>query len=101
MDGVPFIRLGEMPTYIFLCVKAEKISQPGQIPLLIRRLCFVLFCRFQAMVAMDLEGKIRRPRTEFDDEGVRYEHRFAPLGHVYTPPLVPYMQFKEMTRVIT
>jgi len=53
------------------------------------------------MVAMDLEGKIRRPRTEFDDEGVRYEHRFAPLGHVSTPPLVPYMQFKEMTRVIT
>lgn len=51
------------------------------------------------MVAMDLEGKIRHPRTEFDDERVRYEHRFAPLGHVSTPPLVPYSQFKEMTRV--
>ena len=54
---------------------------------------------FQAMVAMDLEGKIRRPRTEFDDERVRYEHRFAPLGQVSTPPLVPYVQFKEMTKV--
>lgn len=53
---------------------------------------------FQAMVAMDLEGKIRRPRTEFDDERVRYEHRFAPLGQVSTPPLVPYVQFKEMTK---
>ena len=53
----------------------------------------------QAMVAMDLEGKIRRPRTEFDDERVRYEHRFAPLGQVSTPPLVPYVQFKEMTKV--
>ena len=51
-------------------------------------------------MAMDLEGKIRRPRTEFDDERIRYEHRFAPLGQVSTPPLVPYMQFKEMTRVI-
>lgn len=54
---------------------------------------------FQAMVAMDLEGKIRRPRTEFDDERVRYEHRFAALGQVSTPPLVPYVQFKEMTKV--
>ena len=53
------------------------------------------------MVAMDLEGKIRRPRTAFDDERVRYEHRFAPLGQVSTPPLVPYVQFKEMTKVIT
>lgn len=53
------------------------------------------------MVAMDLEGKIRRPRTEFDDERVRYEHRFAPLGQVSTPPLVPYVQFKEMTKVKT
>ena len=52
------------------------------------------------MVAMDLEGKIRHPTTEFDDERVRYEHRFAPLGHVSTPPLIPYAQFKEMTRVI-
>jgi len=51
------------------------------------------------MVAMDLEGKIRRPRTEFDDERVRYEHRFAALGQVSTPPLVPYVQFKEMTKV--
>lgn len=51
------------------------------------------------MMAMDLEGKIRRPRTEFDDERVRYEHRFAPLGQVLTPPLVPYIQFKEMTKV--
>ena len=51
-------------------------------------------------MAMDLEGKIRRPRTEFDDERVRYEHRFAPLGQVSTPPLVPYVQFKEMIKVI-
>lgn len=51
------------------------------------------------MVAMDLEGKIRRPRTEFDDERVRYEHRFAALGQVSTPPLVPYVQFKEMTKL--
>jgi len=54
---------------------------------------------FKAMVAMDLEGKIRRPRPEFDDERVRYEHRFAPLGQVSTPPLVPYLQFKEMTKL--
>jgi len=54
---------------------------------------------YKAMVAMDLEGKIRRPRPEFDDERVRYEHRFAPLGQVSTPPLVPYVQFKEMTKL--
>jgi len=48
---------------------------------------------------MDLEGKIRRPRPEFDNERVRYEHRFAPLAQVSTPPLVPYVQFKEMTKL--
>lgn len=68
----------------------------GKIPFSKCEYCCALF---QAMVAMDLEGKIRRPRTEFDDERVRYEHRFAALGQVSTPPLVPYVQFKEMTKV--
>lgn len=52
----------------------------------------LLFC--QTMVALDMDGKVRKPQFELDSEQVRYEHRFAPFNSVVTPPPVHYIQFK-------
>ncbi|CAH2102753.1 unnamed protein product [Euphydryas editha] len=52
---------------------------------------------FKALVAFKLQGKIRQPQSEFDNEAVRYKHRFAPLS-VLTPPQVHYLEFCEMTQ---
>ena len=53
----------------------------------------VSFC-VQTMVALDMDGKVRKPSFELDSEQVRYEHRFAPFNSVVTPPPVHYIQFK-------
>ena len=42
----------------------------------------------QTMVALDMDGKVRKPQFELDSEQVRYEHRFAPFNSVVTPPPV-------------
>ncbi|XP_059048022.1 N-alpha-acetyltransferase 35, NatC auxiliary subunit isoform X2 [Achroia grisella] len=52
---------------------------------------------YKALVAFKLQGKIRQPKSEFDNEAVRYKHRFAPLS-VITPPQVRYHEFCEMTQ---
>ncbi|XP_026319501.1 N-alpha-acetyltransferase 35, NatC auxiliary subunit isoform X2 [Hyposmocoma kahamanoa] len=52
---------------------------------------------YKALVAFKLQGKIRQPQSEFDNEAVRYKHRFAPLS-VLTPPQVHYHEFCEMTQ---
>ncbi|XP_076336394.1 N-alpha-acetyltransferase 35 isoform X2 [Tachypleus tridentatus] len=52
---------------------------------------------YKAVAGFNLEGKLKRPCQEFDNEQVRYEHRFAPFNSVLTPPPVQYAQFKEMT----
>lgn len=49
------------------------------------------------MKGFSLHGKLSNPRVKFDNERVRYEHRFAPFNSVLTPPSVPYTQFREMT----
>ncbi|XP_056448364.1 N-alpha-acetyltransferase 35, NatC auxiliary subunit-like [Gadus chalcogrammus] len=51
----------------------------------------------ETMVALDMDGKVRKPSFELDSEQVRYEHRFAPFNSVVTPPPVHYIQFKEMS----
>uniref|UniRef100_A0A674AAQ4 N-alpha-acetyltransferase 35, NatC auxiliary subunit n=1 Tax=Salmo trutta TaxID=8032 RepID=A0A674AAQ4_SALTR len=51
----------------------------------------------QTMIALDMDGKVRKPQFELDSEQVRYEHRFAPFNSVVTPPPVHYVQFKEMS----
>lgn len=48
------------------------------------------------MVALDMDGKVRKPQFELDSEQVRYEHRFAPFNSVVTPPPVHYIQFKVL-----
>ncbi|XP_068626946.1 N-alpha-acetyltransferase 35, NatC auxiliary subunit isoform X2 [Battus philenor] len=52
---------------------------------------------YKALVAFKLQGKIQQPESEFDNEAVRYKHRFAPLS-VLTPPQVLYHEFCEMTQ---
>ncbi|XP_028155763.1 N-alpha-acetyltransferase 35, NatC auxiliary subunit [Ostrinia furnacalis] len=52
---------------------------------------------YKALVAFKLQGKIRQPQSAFDNEAVRYKHRFAPLS-VLTPPQVHYHEFCEMTQ---
>lgn len=51
----------------------------------------------QTMVALDMDGKVRKPQFELDSEQVRYEHRFAPFNSVVTPPPVHYIQFKVLS----
>lgn len=51
------------------------------------------------MVALDMDGKVRRPQFELDSEQVRYEHRFAPFNSVVTPPPVHYIQFKVLEQM--
>lgn len=50
------------------------------------------------MIGFQLEGKIRTPKhAKFDNERVRYEHRFAAFSAVTVPPPFSYLEF-EMTR---
>lgn len=49
------------------------------------------------MIGFQLEDKIRSPYYEFDNEKVRYEHRFSAFNVLMTPPLVQYSEFYEMT----
>ncbi|KAK6630155.1 hypothetical protein RUM44_005709 [Polyplax serrata] len=51
---------------------------------------------YKAMVAFKLDSKIASVHPEFDNEQVRYEHRFAPFTNLITPPPVRYLEFKEM-----
>ncbi|CAG0878928.1 unnamed protein product [Darwinula stevensoni] len=52
---------------------------------------------YKMVVALGKDKKIREPCPEFNNEQVRYEHRFAAFGAVLTPPQVPYSQFRQMT----
>lgn len=49
------------------------------------------------MVGLREAGKVKLPIQEFDNEQVRYEHRFLPFSVVMTPPPVHYDQFLSMT----
>lgn len=52
---------------------------------------------YKAMVGLREAGKVRLPQQEFDDEKVRYHHRFLPFNVVVTPPPVNYNTFVTMT----
>jgi len=51
---------------------------------------------YKLMVAAKQEEKILIPNPQFDNEVVRYEHRFGAFANLLTPPLMPYTQFKEV-----
>ncbi|KAF2364702.1 NatC N(alpha)-terminal acetyltransferase Mak10 subunit [Trinorchestia longiramus] len=52
---------------------------------------------YKAMVGLREAGKVHLPQQEFDDESVRYQHRFSPFKVVVTPPPVSYHTFITMT----
>ncbi|CAH1153769.1 unnamed protein product [Phaedon cochleariae] len=52
---------------------------------------------YKALMGFRLEGKLTMPHPRFDNEQVRYEHRFAPFQNLLTPPPVVYAEFREMT----
>jgi hypothetical protein len=43
------------------------------------------------------DNRIPFPNTEFDNESVRYRHRFAPFVSIQTPSLVHYVQYKQLS----
>lgn len=45
---------------------------------------------FKLVVGLKKDGKISVPASKFDNESVRYEHRFAPFNNLLTPPSMPY-----------
>ncbi|XP_043223591.1 N-alpha-acetyltransferase 35, NatC auxiliary subunit-like [Amphibalanus amphitrite] len=48
-------------------------------------------------IGLQAEGRLQRPHAEFDNEQVRYEHRFWPFSAVVTPPPVQYGHYRHMT----
>ena len=50
---------------------------------------------YQAMRAFKLEDKVKEPSEDFNDEELRYQHRFRAFEVFTTPPLCYYRQFKE------
>lgn len=47
------------------------------------------------MAGFTKDNRIRQPLSVFDNEQVRFDHRFGPFYGLTTPPPVPYMQFNE------
>lgn len=50
---------------------------------------------YQAMKAFKVEDKIKEPHEEFNNEELRYNHRFNVFQTFNTPPMCQYIQFKE------
>lgn len=48
---------------------------------------------FKALVAFTQEQRIPQPLALFDNERVRFDHRFAPFAGITTLPPVPYEEF--------
>uniref|UniRef100_A0A0L8HPX5 Protein MAK10 homolog n=2 Tax=Octopus bimaculoides TaxID=37653 RepID=A0A0L8HPX5_OCTBM len=47
-------------------------------------------------MGFQLDGRMKKSKFEFDNEEIRYSHRFAPFVHFVTPPMVHYSRYKEM-----
>ena len=45
------------------------------------------------------DSRIPFPITEFDNESIRYRHRFAPFAPIQTPALVHYVQYKQISDI--
>lgn len=48
---------------------------------------------YKAMVAFGMDGRVQQPLSVFDNEKVRFEHRFAPFACNASLPPVPYEEF--------
>ncbi|XP_033634032.1 N-alpha-acetyltransferase 35, NatC auxiliary subunit-like [Asterias rubens] len=54
---------------------------------------------YKTVIGFTMDGKLKRPNCTFDNERVRFEHRFSVFNAVLTPPLVQYETFCEMTDI--
>lgn len=59
------------------------------------RLTDLLWSLLQALAGFTKDNRIPQPLSDFDNEQVRFEHRFAPFAGLITPPPVSYYQFKD------
>ena len=48
----------------------------------------------QALMGLELDGKMTKPDFEFSGEGVRFDRRFRPFTAVSTPPIILYYKYK-------
>lgn len=44
-----------------------------------------------------LDKKIKMPRATFDNEEIRYSHRFAPFAVITTPHPIVYSHYRDLT----
>eukprot|EP00088_Acartia_fossae_P044709 TRINITY_DN4761_c0_g1_i1.p1 TRINITY_DN4761_c0_g1~~TRINITY_DN4761_c0_g1_i1.p1 ORF type:complete len:760 (+),score=180.75 TRINITY_DN4761_c0_g1_i1:119-2281(+) len=51
------------------------------------------------MIAAKKEKKIQIPSARFDNEEVRYRHRFDAFSGLFTPPMAPYEHYKEVVNL--
>jgi len=51
----------------------------------------------KCFLAFALQGKFLPPQYQFDNEEIRYEHRFSPFQCITAPPYLPYKQYIIMT----
>lgn len=52
------------------------------------------------MIGFKMDGKVTVVHPEFDNEQVRYEHRFAPFSCLLTPPSVQYSEYRDACAMI-
>lgn len=75
----------------------KKKARPLEVELLLSQgLQTLCLGYYKAANGFMLEGKIKRPAREFDNERVRFEHRFGAFTSIITPPLVQYDQYYEI-----
>uniref|UniRef100_A0A182RW00 Protein MAK10 homolog n=2 Tax=Anopheles funestus TaxID=62324 RepID=A0A182RW00_ANOFN len=55
---------------------------------------------YKALAGFIKEDRIPEPLPMFDNEQVRFEHRFAPFANLTTPPPMPYSEFKQMKMIM-
>lgn len=50
---------------------------------------------YKIVAAFTKEERIRQPMPKFDNERIRFNHRFAPFSNLTSPPPIPYNEFKK------
>ncbi|XP_059614119.1 N-alpha-acetyltransferase 35, NatC auxiliary subunit homolog [Phlebotomus argentipes] len=51
---------------------------------------------YKGLTGFVKDGRIQQPAAMFDNEKIRFDHRFAPFACLKTPPMVPYFEFRLM-----
>jgi len=52
---------------------------------------------FKTLMGLIKDNRIPFPDAQFDNERVRYRHRFSPFTPIQTPALVTYLQYKDIS----